>query len=663
MSEQDVKQQNRNFFWSRVAIFLFFILLICVKLFPPTAWMGNLTKNYLPVHIVLEFIGILISFAIFTVGWATYQNAKSTDILVLSVVSFMVGCLDLGHTLSFTGMPDFVTPSGPNKSIHFWLVGRLTGSIGFLIVSLSKPREFKIKRLRFIMMLGAILWVAMWFYLILYKPDDLPVMFIPGMGLQPLKVVLEWSAVIISFVSGVLFFRQGLRKNLFSLHWIGCSSILFAMSGYFFTIYRDFDDLYNFFGHVYKAVAFILVYRAVFIECVSKPYDEARVSAKEALEANISKSRFLANVSHEFRTPLGVIAGFSEMLLESKSLVPENRRWAEIISRNSRQLRVLIDDLLDLAKAEHEKISVEFCMFHPSEMIEDVVNSLRLQADKKGITVSFNNALPKDFVINSDQFRFSQILLNVVGNAIKFTSYGGVEVSLSFLPDQKKIEILVKDSGIGIDTNQAGKLFKPFAQADDPMNRRFGGTGLGLALSQKLANLLGGDLWLQSSEPGQGSTFIFTIADQLVLGSSSILNPKLSEIKRIEALGEFAGLRILAAEDSLDNQSLLSIYLQATGAQLTFANNGREAVELAQQQAYDLILMDIQMPLVDGFEAVNLLREAKWQGPILALSAHAHAPERERALQNGFDDYLVKPISRAKLLKAIADYRPKNPKI
>jgi CheY-like chemotaxis protein len=238
---------------------------------------------------------------------------------------------------------------------------------------------------------------------------------------------------------------------------------------------------------------------------------------------------------------------------------------------------------------------------------------------------------------------------------VKFTIEGEVQIILSSHAQPNQIEVSVKDSGIGIDPHQAEKLFKPFVQAEDPLNRRFGGTGLGLALSKKLARLLGGDLWLKSSVPGEGSTFSFSVADkkefQIVdkapAASSVLVKEKKSPI-------DFENLNILAAEDSLDNQNLLSIFLQPTKARLTFAQNGTEAVRLAMSRKFDLILMDIQMPEMDGFEAVSLLRDQGWIGPIVALSAHAHSPEKERALKNGFNDYLTKPISKEKLWERIS---------
>ncbi|MBY0315999.1 MAG: response regulator [Bdellovibrionales bacterium] len=643
----ELSSQDKNFYFSRSTVAFFFLLIFAITSFPSTSWISNITNNYLPIHMVLEFLGILVSFGIFTVGWATYKNVRSTDILILAVVSFMVGWLDFGHTLSFSGMPDFVTASGPNKAIYFWLASRFAGSFGFLYVSLFKPGENFDHRLRGWLMLFATLWIGGWYYVLLFNIDDLPVMFVPGQGLTPLKVSLEWTIVLINLVAGFLFFKKA-RNNVVSYHWLGCTCFIFAMSGFFFTRYRDFDDLYNFAGHLYKAIGFVLLYRAVFIECVSNPYLEAQRARDEALAANTSKSRFLANVSHELRTPIAVIKGFTD-ILKSQTLGAEMRQWVEVISRNSKQLGLLIDDLLDLAKAENEKISIRLSKFSAVEIIDEIIQGLKLQAEKKQIQLTFTTEDTPCFIV-SDKLRFRQILTNIIGNAIKFTHKGFVAVSLK-RTDGEMLEITVTDSGIGISAEHIQKLFKPFHQADDPNLRRIGGTGLGLVLSKKMANLLHGDLLIAQTEMGKGSSFVFTLKNQTLPEGSEAPSRETATIPY-----DFSHLKILAAEDSEDNQYLLEMFMAPTNANLTFANNGREAVDLMNREQFDLILMDIQMPEMDGFEAVTHIRQKGWTGPIIALSAHTHQYERDRALSVGFTSYLVKPISRASLWEAVSVY-------
>lgn len=632
------------------------ISLPLIEMLPSGKWIHDIADNYLWIHTSLEFMGILVSFSIFTVGWATYRNVQSTDIIVLSVTSLMMGVFDMGHTLSFTGMPDFITPSNPDKAIYFWLASRLAGSLGFLYVSVSPPSEVHLTRTRYGLLAAAIAIIVTCFYFVLFSNRALPVMFVPGVGLTALKVAIEGSTIGISIVAGLMYLRRGRMKNLIGMNWIGCASLIFAMAGVFFTLYREFDDLNNFAGHVYKAIASFMVYRAVFVECVSMPYQEARRSAREASEASASKTRFLANVSHELRTPLGVISGFSELLTASKDLAPEPREWAATIGRNSRQLRGLIDDLLDLSKAENEKMSVEWSEFSVIDVVEEVAGGLNLQAQAKNVSIRIKNLLPAGRKTKSDEVRFRQILTNIAGNAVKFTTVGRVEIEIrekveseirSDSGNSTFVEVAVKDSGIGILKSDVERLFQPFSQASDPSLRRFGGTGLGLALSKKLSVLLGGDLILkQSSE--RGSEFVFWIRDQDVT-----LIPKVEAIATRAENPDFSRLKILAVEDSIDNRSLLALYLKPTKASVTFAENGEQAFTLASRESFDLVLMDIQMPIMDGFEAVSRLRSSGTTTPILALTAHAHAPERERAMRGGFDGYLVKPLSRSELWSTI----------
>ena len=633
------------------------LLLAFFFILPTSGWYVRLTENYLPIHTVLEFVGILVSFGICTVGVATYHNARANDILALGVASFACGWLDLGHTLSFSGMPDFVGPSGFDKAIYFWLVSRFTGATCFLYVGLSNPRQTRLSHLQNSLFLAATLWCLLWFWIILWHRDLLPVMFVPGEGLKPLKMILEWLTILISGFASFVFFQRAEKSQNVSYGWIGCASAIYAMSGIFFTVYRDFDDFYNFIGHIYKAIAFIFLYRAVFVECVSRPYDEAKRLALEAARANESKSRFLANVSHEFRTPLGIITGFSELILARSEIEPVVRQWTSMIDRNAKQLNLLIDDLLDLSKAEADVLSLNWSQFSLLSLVDEVVQNFKPRLDQKAIEVTVEREGDVDGVV-SDELRIRQILTNLVGNALKFTDTGRIQISLQRTTDGI-LNVSITDSGIGISVEDAGRLFRPFVQAEQQTKGRFGGTGLGLVISRKLAQLLGGDLRLDKSSLGAGSTFVFTFRDRPEKLQPT--GPAAQNVVSIAAFASthrpsppnFAGSKILVAEDSLDNQALIRQYLAPTGIAVEFADNGSEACRMAADGKPDLILMDIQMPEMDGFEATAEIRRSGWQGPILAFTAHALQPERERAMNAGFNDYLVKPIAKAALWEAL----------
>ena len=638
-------------FVAAVSLLLLTLAIPALVLIPHSAWLRHASLMTLSGHTILEFVGVQVCFSVFVVGWATHRNVRSIDTLLLSLTCGVVGWLDLGHTLSFKGMPAFVTPSGVNKALYFWLAGRLVSGFGFFAVSLSPSRFFNFSHQRAILGAGAVAIIMAAFVLILGYPEWLPVMFEEGVGLTTAKLTIEVMSIVLHLAAGLMFMRRHVREPASTFEILSCATLIFAMAGMFFTIYHNTDDLYNLVGHVYKAIGYVIVYRAVYVECVAKPYREARAAERSANEANVSKSRFLANVSHEFRTPLGVIRGFSDMLGQESGLSENARKWSVTISRNARQLNHLIDDLLDLSKAESDHIDIDLRGFAPSEAVEEIVSSLRLLASNKGIRIDFTSHLASGFRMRSDPLRFDQIMMNVIGNAVKFTPEGDVRVEI--WARGNGVYVAVEDSGIGIDAEQVPRLFQPFAQAADPLRRHFGGTGLGLALSKKLSILLAGDLVLERSEPGRGSRFVIRIPDQPLVVSPSTRDHAVAAALVPGQLNDF---RILAAEDSEDNRELLEIYLRPTGANVTFACDGREAVDLAHSGEYDLILMDIQMPEMDGFEAVSALRETGWNGPILALTAHAHPPERERAMRVGFSDYLVKPIVRETLIKKISSH-------
>ena len=380
---------------------------------------------------------------------------------------------------------------------------------------------------------------------------------------------------------------------------------------------------------------------------------------ESAQEANRAKSQFLANMSHEIRTPLGAVIGFAELLLESKSLSDDDRDHVRTIIRNGRQLLKLVNEILDLAKVESRKIPVEKIRFSPQQLINDVAALLRIQAESKGLDFQLQCGSNLAPALVSDPTRLRQILINVIGNAIKFTEKGRVNIEVTSTIDAENprmcwLKVRVADTGIGIRPEEVGRLFQTFSQADSSTKKRFGGTGLGLYLAKKLANALGGDLILERSEPGVGSTFVVTIhaerADGDVMQESEIGEVDLEPAEKIRRL------KILVVDDAADNRELIARFIARMGHETQVAENGRVGVERALADDFDLVLMDVQMPEMDGFEALGKLREKGYRKPIVALTAHAMKGDRERCLQSGFDDYLVKPVNRKSLRDVLLKY-------
>lgn len=383
-----------------------------------------------------------------------------------------------------------------------------------------------------------------------------------------------------------------------------------------------------------------------------------RRKAQEAIEnANKAKTQFLATMSHEIRTPLGVIAGFADLALDPSQSEDERKTALERIKKNSDLLTELVNDILDLSKIEANKLELDVKEVETIKFLNDLSESLSLKAKEKGLGlyVSANTTVPT--VIKTDQLRLKQILYNVITNAIKFTERGEVRINMRCEEDEdKKPKIIfsVQDSGIGISKEQAHKLFKPFSQADSSTTRKYGGTGLGLVLSKKLAQALGGDLELVKSEPGRGSTFEVTIRPGQSEQNTIVIHK--SNHTQNAQKPDLSGLKVLVVEDSLDVQALVAKYLVSVDAQIDMANNGREGLNKALKYPYDLILMDISMPELDGFEATQRLRQKGFKKPIIAMSAHAMKEEKDRAIKIGFNDYITKPMNRNLLIEKISFY-------
>lgn len=349
------------------------------------------------------------------------------------------------------------------------------------------------------------------------------------------------------------------------------------------------------------------------------------------------------------------ILGYADLLMSHEWPPSERREHLEVIHRQGNNLLTLINDILDLSKIEAEQVELEPMDCSPSEIMEEVRSLLQVRANEKNIGLDTTYAYPLPKTIRTDPLRLRQILVNLVGNAIKFTERGGVKVCVRYADQRMHFEIA--DTGIGISEEEIGRLFQPFTQADMSHTRRFGGTGLGLHISQRLAKLLGGQVEVES-DPSVGSTFTLTIdpgsMENVEMETPTKTLPKKEEpIKRRKLHG-----RILLADDVPEIQTLVRVTLEAVGLDVDSADNGIMAVEkaLASQSAgkpYDVILMDVQMPEMDGLEATRRLRQEGWERPIIALTAYAMTGDKEKCLAAGCDDYISKPMTEEAMFAAI----------
>lgn len=379
--------------------------------------------------------------------------------------------------------------------------------------------------------------------------------------------------------------------------------------------------------------------------------------AKELAEhANATKSAFLANMSHEIRTPLGAILGFSSLLKDNNLSENERDQYINTINRNGQSLTRIIDDILDLAKVEAGRLEVEEIDFSLFELMNEVADLFREKAKLKGIglRLKIDQAVPD--CISSDPTRLRQILINIIGNAVKFTAIDGVFVHVKLkqhIEGALRIDVFVKDTGPGLSEEQKSRLFKPFSQGDNTMTRQFGGTGLGLVLSQRLSQALGGGITIEDCAPGKGSTFVISFVATVSKKSAFELLPVKEATKFNSKLLPLKDIKVLLVDDSLDNQFLVNRLLSKNGAWVELAGDGAQAVEKALANTYDIVLMDIQMPTMDGYQAIEILGQKNYNKPVIALTAHAMLEDQLKTKAAGFAGHLTKPIDVNELIESI----------
>lgn len=381
----------------------------------------------------------------------------------------------------------------------------------------------------------------------------------------------------------------------------------------------------------------------------------------EAESATYAKSQFLANMSHEIRTPLAAVMGFADLLARREYCESERLQLASSVKRNGEHLLRLIGDILDISRIEANRLDFEVAPFELNDVLREVQETLSIKAAGKEVELHMAR-LPAPAWFRSDRARVKQVMLNVVGNAIKFSERGGsVNVDISLRPGRdgsELIAITVTDQGIGMSKSQADKLFQPFTQADASTQRRFGGSGLGLTISRQIAEALGGYVKLVKSAPALGSTF--ALGFELERAEDPASEGETPQQSSAAGQAESRSLKdrdILIVDDSSDNLMLFEMYLRDTDARLTMAESGAEAIALVRGgKKFDLVLMDVQMPGMDGHQATRELRRLDFRGPIIALTAHALSAERQKCINSGCNDTLTKPISQQTLIRNIRDY-------
>ena len=448
------------------------------------------------------------------------------------------------------------------------------------------------------------------------------------------------------------FFFTGFLDSAFNIaHFLDGIAYLFPVGGLLFDYFETFRELeqkterLNEQGKKFKAQA--------------KALDQER---KKAEEANRAKSEFLANMSHEIRTPLTAMVGYAELLTRPRRESGDQEAWMKGLRRGSNHLLALVNDILDLSKIEAGKMQVSIAPQSPLQIARQVVQLMRPQAKEKMLYLSLEmvGSLPR--TIATDEVRLRQILVNLVGNAVKFTDTGGITIKMRMRKQGQEsavLEISVKDTGIGIPEDQLAEIFSPFTQASDQLHE---GTGLGLDISVRMAELLNGKLSVQSN-PGKGSTFsvglnVGPMANLDMVDPSELAqtpDPSFAANNSTESDLSFEGRRLLVVEDGRDNQRILRFLLEEAGAEVDVAEDGKQALDrvMSADKPYDLILMDVQMPVMDGYEATAELRRRGFNAPIIAITAYALARDLKRCLAVGCNDFVTKPLVPGQLMNTL----------
>jgi two-component system, sensor histidine kinase and response regulator len=392
---------------------------------------------------------------------------------------------------------------------------------------------------------------------------------------------------------------------------------------------------------------------------LSRLAEELKQARQQAESAAQTKAAFLANMSHEIRTPINAVMGLSRLALDTGSVQEKKDHLNKILDAGNTLLR-LVDDILDFSRIEAGKLHIDHIAMEPKKVLQSAINMNAVQAHDKDLSliIDIDAAMPAR--IMGDPWRTQQILVNLISNAVKFTSQGHITVSLhksNQSGESRPMALFsVSDTGIGMSQEQQQRLFQSFTQGDDSITRQYGGTGLGLAISKQLCELMGGEIWVQS-EVGKGSTFSFTLPLNQPLDDSVL--PQKSGRANTPAAPDFSGYALLLVDDNSINCEVAKGMLSKTGIVVDVATNGLQALEKLQQQPFDLILMDIQMPGLDGLSATQRIREElKLQTPVIAMTAHAMASDRQKSLQAGMDDHLAKPIEPAELYAVMQRHLP-----
>jgi signal transduction histidine kinase/CheY-like chemotaxis protein len=621
--------------------------------------------SYLLFHNIAEIFSIIVACGMFMIAWNSQKYIQSSYLIFIAIAYLFIAGLDLLHTLSYKGMNIF--QDYDYYANQLWIAARFLESITLLIAFYFVGRKQNLDPLWtfFIYTIIFIIIVLSVFYWKIF-----PICFIEGQGLTPFKKVSEYiiCLIIVADITLLMKNRAHFEISVFRLlFWSMISTIIAELA---FTFYISNYGFSNLVGHYFKIFSFYFIYRAIIQTGIQNPYDlifreltqkeqylqKARMAADRA---NQAKSEFIAKMSHELRTPLNGILGYSQILKRDRQLSSSQKSGISVIERSGKHLLGLINDILDLSKFEAKQTISNKTHYLLKNSLHDIANMLRIKAQEKKISfqTQFDKNLPD--AVYADEKQISQILINLLNNAIKFTDHGQVIFKAECMniieKDTITIRFTIEDTGVGIAQEDLVQIFKPFKQVGE-QSRFTEGTGLGLYISRELIRLLGSELQVKS-EPSVGTSFWFDLqlmpsneADAVVKTTEQPVYGYVDNMTKTTRI-----IKVLVVDDRWENRVVLTDYLYSLGFEVSEAINGKECLQKFQQEPVDLIMMELLMPEMDGYEASREIRKmAKKSVKIIVVSASFPKLSNSELKAKGMDAFIEKPIDFSILLDTLA---------